>query len=54
MNKVIAWGLLISLALVVLGVAAEDEVMTQISGIGIWIFNIWAAVTLFRTKDATG
>ena len=48
-KKLVAWGLIISLAVALLtafGLFYEEAY--TVAGIGLWVFGIWAAVILFK------
>lgn len=49
--KLVAWGIIISLGLAVLTAILElsDSVYT-ISGLGFFVFGIWASVILLKNK----
>jgi len=46
-NKVVGWGIIGALILAVL---SSTTLVTMVAGLGMWVFGIWGAVLLIRSK----
>ena len=52
--KLVAWGLILSVALAVLtgiGEPVEEDFFYMISGLGFFVFGIWASVILLKNSN---
>lgn len=51
-RKIIAWGLIISIALAFLNAFIGDyDGLYQLSGLGMVVFGIWSAVVLLKNEQ---